>query len=94
MQLFVQRVHLLVAGNDRTSPGRVALDESIDGAMKHFESHLGHARDIDVRLERRFLVQFEGAAADGGGLVTDPFQIVRDFHRDGDQAQIGSQRRF
>ena len=38
--------------------------------------------------------QVEGAARDGRGLVAHALEVMRDFHRDGDEAELGGERRL
>ena len=55
--MLVQRIHLLVHGNDR--PGRIGItaDKGVQDPLEHVENQPRHARDVHGDLERRFLAR-------------------------------------
>ena len=54
----------------------------------------GQARQVEIDFHGRFLAQIAGALGDFGRLVADAFEVLGNFHRHGDEAQIGGQRRL
>ena len=48
----------------------------------------------EIDFDRRFLREVAGALGDFCGLVADAFEVLGNFHGDGDEAQIGRERRL
>ena len=61
-------------------------------AVHHVAHQPRHVRDVDVRLERRLLVQFERPLGDVHRQVADPLDVGDDLERGHDEAQIGGDR--
>ena len=51
-----------------------------------------HVGQVDVRLERRLVVQLEHALADVDAEVADALEVGHQLERDGDEAQVGGDR--
>ena len=78
--------HTLSASSTSSRTNASRLSRSICCAT------VGHARDVDERLELRLAVQLEGALADVHGHVADALQVGGDLEAGGDEAQIARRR--
>ena len=76
MELLVQLINFLIARNQRTGLGGVAMHKGIHCAAQHLERNAGHLGNVHVRLQLGFQSEFNAAPADRGrfadlGLITD-----------------------
>src|SRR5438132_14308257 len=90
--LLLQRVHLGVLGADLARQLGVPTDEGVQALLDHALGPLGHPRQVDVRLELRFLVQLERALGDVYRLVADPLEVGHDFHDRSNEAEVPRRR--
>ena len=63
-------------------------DVGVERIAQHPLREVGHAWNIDERLDRRMLQVAEGCLRDIDGEVTDPLQIVVDLEARYDDADI------
>jgi hypothetical protein len=92
--LFVDSIHFLIARNQGAGGDGVAVDERIQSGFEHIQRKLGHSGEINDDLNGRLLAEVAGAFGDFSGLVADAFQVLRNFHCDGDQTQVAGEWRF
>ena len=83
MNLLVERVHFLVARDDGACGDGIALHKGVERVLDHGEGEGGHAREVEVDLDGRFLGQVAGALGDLGGLVADALEVLGNFHGHG-----------
>ena len=90
--LLLERVHLGVLAAHPPGQLGVAGHEGVQALLHHPLRPLGHARQVDVGLELRLLVQLQGPLGDVDRLVADPLQVGHDLHGGGDEAQVAGGR--
>ncbi len=90
--LLLEGVHLGVFPAHPPGQLGVAGHEGVQALLHHPLGPIGHARQVDVGLELRLLVQLQRALGDVDGLVADALEIGDDLHGGGDEAQIAGGR--
>ena len=70
----------------------VVAHERIDTVLDHRLCDFGHPREIDIGLELRDVVKFEGALADVHRVVADSFEVGGNLEAGSDEAQIAGSR--
>ena len=71
VELPVKIVHFVVARDDLPSHVGFLVHERVDPIADHSAADLGHVRDVHVRFQLWFLVQFLDSVGDVDGLVGD-----------------------
>ena len=66
--------------------------ERIETITQHGPRPVRHARQVHIRLQRRFLIKFEGALTNIPGDVPDAFEIGRDLQAGHNEAQVARRR--
>ena len=94
VNLLVERVHFLVARDDGACGGGVAVHKRVERGLEHVEREAGDARQIQIDLHGRFERKVARALGDFRRLVANAFEVLRNFHGDGDEAEICRERRF
>ncbi len=87
-QAGVHLVHLLVPAPDLGGALHVALHEGVEHVLQGRLDQIRHARDRVERLDRRQLVQGEGALGDVDHVVADPLHIAGDLEARHDLSQV------
>ena len=90
--LLVQVVHKVVRLADLHGEVSVLGHKGIKAVLEHFLGRFGHARDVDIGFERRFVEQLHGALADVHGQVSHALQVGDDLDGCGHEPQIASRR--
>jgi len=94
VNLFVERVHFLVARDDGAGGGGIPVHKRVERGLDHVEREGGHARQVEIDFHGRFPAQIARALGDFRRLVADAFEVLGNFHCHGDEAQVGGQRRL
>jgi hypothetical protein len=91
-ELHVQRVDRVVGREHLARQIDVAVDEGVERLVQHRRDRLAHARDVDVRLERRLLVELQGALGQVHRQVADALEVGDHLERRRHEAQVGAGR--
>ena len=94
VNLFVERVHLLVTRDDGAGGGGIPVYKRVERGLDHVEREAGHARQVQGDFHGRFPAQIARALGNLRSLIADAFKVLGNFHRHGDEAQVGGQRRL
>ncbi len=76
VNLFVERVHFLVARDDGARGGGIAIHKRVERVLEHVQRKGGHARQIQVDFNWRFLRKVARALGDFRRLVADAFEVL------------------
>ena len=90
--LVVQIVHEVIVLAHAEGEVRVPGHEGVEAVFEHALGGIGHARDVDIGLERRLVVQLNGALADVHGQVPHALQVGDDLDGRGDEPEIAARR--
>jgi hypothetical protein len=91
-QVVIDGVEQVVVLDHRFRFGRVALHERIQRRPHLPLAEIRQLGQVVDRLERRALVQVDGALGHVHGQVPDPLQVDDDLQGRGDEAQVARRR--
>jgi hypothetical protein len=89
---IAKRIDCIVREQDLPSQFLIAIDERAQALREHGLRELGHQWNIDERFHWRHLKERDGPARDGGGQVTDAFQVGVNFQGGSQVSQIARNR--
>ena len=92
LQAVIQRIDLVIARYQEAGLHRITLHKGVQGFLQHWNGERRHFRHISSLLQLRLLTQLHYPPRDCRRLVTDPFQVARNFHRHGDEAKFDRPR--
>src|SRR5262249_10594425 len=88
----LEAVHLGVGGEHLPGQRGVAPHEAVQAVPGHALGDLGHAGQVDDRLEGRVGQHPDRVLRDVDRLVADALEVGVDLHGGGDEAEVGGHR--
>jgi len=87
-ELLVELVDRVVREADAERQLGVLAHEGVEAPAEHVARHVGHARDVDVGLDRQLAGELDGPLGDVSRHVADALQVGGDLERRGDEAEV------
>src|SRR3954468_10074861 len=88
MKFAIESVYLEVTRDDGTRFPWIPIHECIECLLQHLESEFRHFGNIDLMVKGRLKAQVKATARYRSRFITHSLQIVGDFHRHRDKAEV------